>query len=779
MAVQQGPTMKVHVDAGRLWFLAPLVVITLWASCRPAYAYIDPGTFSSLFGSLGPIIGLALAGLGLLLWPFRWVAKRLWSWAKQRPALVAIGRAVAWAFAPVVRFLWWVLWPLRRSASVVGSAAKTHPRRAFLVGAGAALAGLALGAWHLLLRRKGPARARSGRRRGRVIVLGIDGLDPKILERMMRAGELVNFRRLRAQGGFARLATSIPAHSPNAWSCIATGCDAGQHGVFDFILRDPETYRLDLGILRRGRREALGLGSSTFLPARRCPAFWDLLSDAGVPATVVRWPVTFPPDAISGRALAGLGVPDIKGGLGSYTFYTTRRPGSDEEGREKVVVVEPKGSVIETDIVGPQVAGLGGASASRVPLRIELHPDRGRVTLSVGGEARELAVGEWSRYVHLRFKTGALGNVAGLAAFRLKAVRPHLELYLSPIELDPLDPAFPISSPEAYATELAKAIGSYHTLSIPEDTKAVTEGRLDLDAFLHLCGQIQRERERVLLHELDRFGDGLLAVVADTSDRLQHMFWVTRDPAHPLHNPALARRYAHVIPDVYRDADRLLGHVLGRADDQTIVLVVSDHGFAPFRRAVHLNRWLADNGFLALTDAEPDPEGGVLFRDVLWEETSAYAAGFGGIYVNLRGREGQGAIAPGSEYGSVCERIATGLRDLRDPKTGQHPIRRVYFRDELYHGPLASEGPDLVVGFKPGYRASWQTALGGAPQGRFADNRKLWSGDHIVDPHYVPGILLANRPFAHTTLRQVDVAPTVLKVLSVPRASAMKGDALV
>lgn len=734
---------------GRRWLSRlPLAVALLFLVGRPAHAYIDPNTFHSIFGSLWPFLAAVIAALGIMIWPLRWALARLWCWAKKRRAVAALGRT-----------------------------ARAHPRRAFLVGMGAALGGLALGVRHFALRGKRRPRAKPGGSHPRVILLGVDGLDPSIVETMMSRGELASFRRLRDQGGFARLATSNPAHSPNAWTCIATGCDAGQHGVFDFILRDPETYRLDLAVLRRNPSNPLGKRDSMFLPVRRCPAFWELLSEAGVPATVVRWPMTFPPDAVTGCSLSGLGVPDIKGGLGAYTFYTTRQALPNEEGREKVVVVKQAGNVIDTAIQGPTVAGLSGTAQASIPLKIMLRPDGRGVSLLVGRDAFDVDVGQWSGHARLRFDAGLNGSITGMGAFYLKAVRPHLELYLSPIEVDPLDPAFPISSPSDYARELAQAIGPFHTLGIPEDTNAVTDGRLDADAFLHLCHQINAERERMLLHELGRFNDGLLAFVADTSDRLQHMFWVTRDPRHPLYDPAFAKRHADVIPDVYRHADKLLGHVLERADGQTTVMVVSDHGFAPFRRAVHLNSWLAANGFMLLKTAPPDPEGGALFQNVAWGETSAYALGFGGIYVNLRGREGRGAVAEGSEYRTICERIASGLQALRDPKTGQCPIRRVYLRGELYHGPQASQGPDLVVGFEPGYRASWQTALGGAPQGVFDDNRKLWSGDHIVDPSCVPGILVANRPLKRTSLGQMDVAPTVLDVFGLRKSQAMGGEA--
>jgi hypothetical protein len=330
--------------------------------------------------------------------------------------------------------------------------------------------------------------------------------------------------------------------------------------------------------------------------------------------------------------------------------------------------------VIETHIRGPDVAGLTGTSASRIPLKVAVDRSGRRVLLTIAGESKTLQAGQWSGPVRLRFGTGLLSEVAGVARFYLKAVRPHLELYFSPIELDPREPAFPISSPAAYARELAEAIGTYHTLGLPEDTNALVDGRLDADAFLHLCHEINAERERMLLHELGRFEAGLLALVADTSDRVQHMFWVTRDPDHSLYDAEFAREYGHVIPDVYRHADRLLGHALAQADDRTTLLVVSDHGFAPFRRSVHLNTWLERTGFLFRKRGSTDRGDDTLFQDVVWGETSAYALGFGGIYVNRKGRESEGVIADGSAYETVRQRIATTLESpYRDP--GSHVFR--------------------------------------------------------------------------------------------------------
>jgi predicted AlkP superfamily phosphohydrolase/phosphomutase len=206
----------------------------------------------------------------------------------------------------------------------------------------------------------------------RVIVLGMDGLDPKILESMMRRGELPHFSRLAAEGFYSRLGTSMPPQSPVAWSTIATGGNPGQSDVFDFIRRNPKNYLPDLAILRINPKNFLGGKGSMFLPVRNGTAFWEVVAELGIPSTVVRWPITFPPKNGKSRILSGLGVPDIKGGLGRYTFYTTREIPENEEGRDKVVKVGVRDEQVKTRVFGPLVAKLKGRKPSEMPMDIHI-----------------------------------------------------------------------------------------------------------------------------------------------------------------------------------------------------------------------------------------------------------------------------------------------------------------------------------------------------------------------------------------------------------------------
>jgi predicted AlkP superfamily phosphohydrolase/phosphomutase len=198
-----------------------------------------------------------------------------------------------------------------------------------------------------------------------------------------------------------------------------------------------------------------------------------------------------------------------------------------------------------------------------------------------------------------------------------------------------------------------------------------------------------------------------------------------------------------------------------------------------FRRGLNLNTWLYENGFLALKNgAKPgEDENADFFRNVDWSRTKAYALGLAGIFLNLKGREANGIVEP-AEGGSVGAGIIKGLTGLRDPQNGEVAVRSVFTREQVYTGPYASESPDLVINFSRGYRVSWGTPLGGVPEGLFEDNVKRWGADHVIDPALVPGVLFMNRPFNGEGARLVDMAPTILKALGLPKGPAMEGDSL-
>jgi predicted AlkP superfamily phosphohydrolase/phosphomutase len=293
-----------------------------------------------------------------------------------------------------------------------------------------------------------------------------------------------------------------------------------------------------------------------------------------------------------------------------------------------------------------------------------------------------------------------------------------------------------------------------------------------------------RERERMMLHELERFREGFFFCLFDTPDRVQHMVWRFREADHPalaadaeFGANGAARELAHAVEDNYVACDAVVGKALEYAGDDTLVIVLSDHGFGSFRRGVHLNSWLHANGYLALRPgAEPGADAGEFFHDVDWENTRAYALGLGSVYLNVKDREAAGTVAAADGH-ALADEIAERLAGLVDPATGDVAVRGAAVGHRVYSGEFAGQGPDLVVRFASGYRVSWATALGGVPAGIVEDNVKRWSGDHIIDPALVRGVLFANRALRGDA-SLLDLAPTILAALGAPKGEAMEGTSL-
>lgn len=618
----------------------------------------------------------------------------------------------------------------------------------------------------------------------KVIVFGIDGLDPNIMEKLMAAGQLPAFQKLRAEGSYRRLATTNPAESPVVWSSIATGKNPGGHGIFDFIHRNPKNYLPELSLSIINPRNLTNSYRSMFLHPRKSKAFWQTCSEHGVPVTVIRWPVTFPAQKVNGKLLAGLGVPDIQGNLGRYTLYTNSRQSHPTKPADKAKVkglireVERAGNIIDTVVIGPTTAKLGRRHAVEIPMQIRINPGNEAITIQVGRDTHDVRVDDWSNWMRFTFDLGFGRKIKGIARCYLNQIHPDFSLYLSPIQVDPADAVFPICCPDDYSMRLAQEIGEYHTLGMPEDTNAFEDGSLSVDAFLESCETIMREREQMLFRELEHFKAGVFAFVFDTTDRIQHTFWRTQDREHPFFDKVFADNYGHVIEDYYRRMDPIVGELLKTVDNDTLLLVLSDHGFNSFRRSVHVNSWLTQLGLMVLKGSPSDAEGDPLFKNVDWSKTRAYALGFSSVYLNLNGREREGLVNP-REAAQLKRKIALDLAELKDPNTGEYVIKQVYDASEIYTGKYADESPDLVIGFRPGYRASWQTAIGGVPVPLFSDNLKKWSGDHLIDPSYVPGVLFSNRQISRSDPTVLDIAPTVLNHVGVENDAELEGHVLV
>lgn len=645
----------------------------------------------------------------------------------------------------------------------------------------------------------------------RVIILGLDGLDPGLIRRWIRSGDLPTFARLAEEGCFHNLATSFPSMSPVAWSSFATGVDASKHNIFDFLNRDlrsqmPVLSSTDIRgsekVLRIGKYE-IPLGKPALRLLRRSKSFWQILGEHYVPCHVLRVPITFPPEKVpNGALLSAMCVPDLRGTQGSFTFFTTDRERATAFEGGTILPVEIRDRKIRTEIPGPPDPLTRAHEVMRIPLEVELlgeaegprasgstsgaaagssatastasASDR-RARFTVGKETFTLGEREFSDWVTLTFKAGLGQKVRGIVRFRVMRFAPHFELYMTPIHLDPESPAMPISSPGFFAQYLARLQGPYATLGLAEDTWALNERVLDEEAFLDYAWKIHDERERMWFNSLDKNKRGLNVVVFDATDRLQHMFFRYLVPEHPANRGKDTERFKDTLLDLYRRADDLLRRTLEYVrDDHTVLFVLSDHGFKPFMRGININSWLMRNGYLGAQNGSV----GRYFDGIDWSRTRAYTFGLGGIYINLKGREGHGTVERGAEYQALKAELIEKLSGLKDPETGRTGILRVYDGAEIYRGPYRSNGPDLIVGYNVGYRASWDGAVGAASEVVFDDNTKSWSGDHCIDPLTVPGIFLSTRKVKTPYPSIADFAPTVLELFGVARPGHIDGISL-
>jgi predicted AlkP superfamily phosphohydrolase/phosphomutase len=410
-------------------------------------------------------------------------------------------------------------------------------------------------------------------------------------------------------------------------------------------------------------------------------------------------------------------------------------------------------------------------------VRFNGHPDE--VDLQVNGDVVHLKKGEYSPWVPVYFKTGIGPKIRGICQFLVLETNPEFEMYVTPIQIDPDKPAMPISHPMVYATYLSKRQGRYATLGLAEDTWALNARILDDDGFLHQCLGADSEREKMFFDALDKVKRGLVVCVFDGTDRIQHMFWRYIDESHPAHAgqapPETQRRSA--IEELYLRMDRLVGETMERcADSNTVLMVISDHGFKSFRHGVDLNYWLEQNGYLALKEGTDRKEK--YLGAVDWTKTRAFAIGLAGIYLNVKGRESQGIVEPGEQADQLRAEIAERLGGLTDPETGRVAINHAYQAARVYRGPYKGEAPDLIIGYNEGYRVSWEAAIGQLTDRLFHDNTKAWSGDHCIDPPLVPGVLFCNRPVETENPRLIDIGPTALDLFGVDVPAHMDGKPL-
>ncbi|MET0657048.1 MAG: alkaline phosphatase family protein [Steroidobacteraceae bacterium] len=623
----------------------------------------------------------------------------------------------------------------------------------------------------------------------KMIILGVDGMDPKLLRQYMAMGRTPNLEKLAAAGGFTELQTSTPPQSPVAWSNFITGMDSGAHGIFDFLHLDRQTltpYSSTARVERSPRKPlAVGqwripLGADQTVQLRDGPAFWDLLERRGVSTTLFQIPANYPPIP-AGRALSGMGTPDLKGTAGTFTYYT-EEPDLAAGPVSGGIIHRVRNSTgtLRLELEGPPNVLRENAPAAATEFTVRVDRTNPVALIEIGGERLLLRAGEWSEWTRVEFELASnLVSVPGMVRFYLRRTQPHFALYATPVNIDPRDAAQPIAHPASYSTELAAAVGPFYTEEMPEDTKAFSARVLTAREFVTQSELILQERRRLLQHEVRRFsersGPALLFFYFSTVDQRHHMLARQADPHHPFHDSDTPKDLAEAMLNTYAEIDAMIGWTLDHVAKDTALVVMSDHGFAPFRRQAHLNAWLERHGYLTLKDPSKREQYEWL-EGIDWSRTRAFAIGLNSLYLNVRGREKYG-IVPVGERASLARTLARELAEWKDEKTGEPIVSAPALREDVYHGPHLREAPDIIVGYARGYRASWDTTTGKIPATLVEDNRDEWSGDHCIDPREAPGVLLVNRPLRAAAPDLRDLTASVLRFFAVPPAPGMRGAA--
>jgi predicted AlkP superfamily phosphohydrolase/phosphomutase len=615
----------------------------------------------------------------------------------------------------------------------------------------------------------------------RMIVIGLDGFDPGLAQKYAAEGRMPNFDKLAKKGCFSPLATAMPSISPVAWSTYATGVDASRHNIYDFLTRDPCSYMPVLSSTdTRTVPKTLNLGfakvpfgqKAIYKILQRSQPFWKLLGQNHVWSSIIRVPITFPPQKFkNGTLLSGMCVPDLQGTQGSFSFYSTKqRPAGEHIGGQQYKVVR-RGNVIESKITGPPGAD---KHPMKCPFTLELDDASKKAKLTVGKETVEIGPQEYTPWLEVPFD-----GVGGIARFYIQTWdETDVELYITPVNIDPESPAMPISHPFVYSIYLAKLLGKFSTLGLAEDTWALNERVIDEKAFLEQAWNIYEERKKQLWDVLEKTKRGFVTVVFDTTDRISHMFYRYLEPDHPANVGKDTEIYKDVIPELYGKMDDFLAEVREKVgnDPDTILMVISDHGFCSFQRGVNLNAWMRDEGYLVLKD--DTGLSGDWFQNVDWDKTRAFTLGLTGIFINRVGRERSGIVEKGPELDALCREIKDKLEKLLDPKTGNRVVNEVFLTSEVHSGPYADAAPELLIGYNRGFRHSWDCATGAVSSEIFTDNTKSWSGDHCVDPRLVPGVFWSNRAIDVEQPNLMDLAPTVLDLFGIEVPPYMQGKPL-
>ncbi|MEN8241359.1 MAG: alkaline phosphatase family protein [Chloroflexota bacterium] len=564
----------------------------------------------------------------------------------------------------------------------------------------------------------------------KTILVGLDAFDPKFFEQLHEQGKMPNLGKYVEAKGYSRFNISNPAQSEVSWTSIATGQNPGGHGMFDFVHRNPKNYGIQVSLLPT-KKTIVG---TQFTQPHEQQTIFDYAVENGYPASSLWWPATFPARLASPiKSIPGLGTPDIFGKLGVGILFTADEISADTLTKTQLERLNSSGNKFTGRLPGPSRAKGDSVIESFNDFSLEFS-DEAHAKFSVGKKASyDLNVGEWSPVFEITFKIGFGVSIQAVTRVILTKGKSNPWLYFLPLQIHPLKAAWAYAAPRDFIKKTWKADGPFLTLGWPQDTSGLDEGITTDEQFLALADSIVTAREQVFNTQLEQFNEGLLGIVFDTLDRVQHMFWKN--------NP-------EIIEAWYLKLDALVGRIESKiaatGNQDAKLLIVSDHGFANFDHKVHLNKFLVEQGLLTTRAGE---DHSLTHAD--WDNSQAYAVGLNSMYLNLAGREGQGIVTDDKQE-ALENKIKDALLAWKGPD-GKHVVESVETNKEAFEGPYSHLGPDLLVGYAPGYRASADTGLGNWADTTIEANTDHWNADHCINPAAVQGVLFNNKGLSDYT----------------------------
>ena len=629
------------------------------------------------------------------------------------------------------------------------------------------------------------AQEQSDEKSGRVIILGFDGVEPSIVESMIKVGELPSLSKLQKQGKYQRLGSSNPPQSPTAWSSFATCTNPGNHGIFDFLRRrDVKRYipGVGFGITKHPELAPDGalIKNAAYENYRKGKTFWAEANKQDIPCKVLVVPFAYPAEDLNDSCmLCGLDVPDIRGTQSTYFAISETITKKESVAGGVRLPLNFNNDTATVMVPGARDTRIGYSKPGaflEVPVTFKANRTSHEITVEIQDQTKTLAEGTWSEWFEWKFVVSPKLTVHAISRIHVLEAGEKVRLYMTCLQFHPRHPYIPISSPLEYSSELADRYGLYKTVGWAYDTKALEKDALTEDIFLDDVEKTMSWREMLVLDELDRNKFGLLVGAWTGTDRVAHLFWRFRDLKHPMYTKEGAEKYGRAIENTYIKMDQIVGKVMSKINDNDLLIVMSDHGFHSFRKGFNLNTWLIRNGYLTVK-GKTDPATAYTDKKYLmgydWSKSKAYGLGLGGLFLNLKGREGQGIVTP-EEAPALITEIQKKLLAVTDPETGDKVFDNVY-TNEIYKGISQADAPDIQLGYAEGYQTDKPSAAGGAPNYIFRPNMAKWSGEHAAsDIANTKGILFANKALKDgATL--IDLGVTALDYLGLKAPETFEG----